>query len=550
MLMSHSRGTPVSAKVLKFHGEAREKVRVGLNILASAVKVTLGPKGRLVMLEHSFGPPTVINSGVIVAKEIELEDKFENLGAQMAREVAAKTSETAGDGTTTAIVLAQAIVNEGMKYVAAGLDPLDLKRGIDTAIDAVVAELKKNSRPCSSGQEIAQVGTISANGDASIGEMIAKAMAKVGDNGVIKTEDGRGMTNELEVVEGMQFDRGFLSPYFITDVEKQRIVLDDAYVLIHDKPISTIRDLLPLLEQISKEAKPLLLIAEDVTGEALATLVINAIRGVLKTCAVKAPGFGDRRKALLQDIAILTGATVISEETGLKLEKATLTDLGKAHRVEIDKEDTTLIGSAGAPEQIKARIAQIGKAIAEKTTSDYDRKQLEERAARLAGGVALIKVGASTESELKEKKSRVEDALHATRAAVAEGIGAGGGVALLRARHVLDQLASATLGHEAGIKIVRRALEEPLRQIVANAGQEPSVVLQRVLGGTGNFGYNAATDAYGDLVAMGVIDPTKVTRLGLQNAASIASLILTTDCIIVEAPKHAPQPSEEMLGGS
>jgi chaperonin GroEL len=541
---------PVSAKVLKFHGEAREKVRAGLNILASAVKVTLGPKGRLVMLERSFGPPTVINSGVIVAKEIELEDKFENLGAQMAREVAAKTSETAGDGTTTATVLAQAIVNEGMKYVSAGFDPMDLKRGIDTAVDAVVAELKKNSRPCSSGQEIAQVGTISANGDASIGDMIAKAMEKVGDNGVIKTEDGRGMTNELEVVEGMQFDRGFLSPYFITDVEKQRIVLDDAYVLIHDKTISTIRDLLPLLEQISKEAKPLLIIAEDVTGEALATLVINAIRGVLKTCAVKAPGFGDRRKALLQDIAILTGATVISEETGLKLEKATLTDLGKAHRVEIDKDDTTLIGSAGAPEQIKARIAQIRKAIAETTTSDYDRKQLEERAARLAGGVALIKVGASTESEMKEKKSRVEDALHATRAAVAEGIGAGGGVAFLRARHVLDQLASATLGQEAGIKIVRRALEEPLRQIVANAGQEPSVVLQHVLGGAGNFGYNVATDAYGDLVAMGVIDPTKVTRLGLQNAASIASLILTTDCIIVEAPKHASHPSEEMLGGS
>ena len=538
----------MSAKVLKFHAEAREKVRAGLNILASAVKVTLGPKGRLVMLERSFGPPTVINSGVIVAKEIELEDRFENLGAQMAREVAAKTSETAGDGTTTATVLAQAIVNEGMKYVSAGLDPMDLKRGIDTAVDAVVSELKKNSRPCSTGQEIAQVGTISANGDASIGEMIAKAMAKVGNNGVIKTEDGRGMTNELEVVEGMQFDRGFLSAYFITDVEKQLIVLDDAYVLVHDKPISTIRDLLPLLEQVSKQARPLLLIAEDITGEALATLVINAIRGTLKTCAVKAPGFGDRRKAMLQDIAILTGATVISEETGLKLEKAMLTDLGKARRVEVDKENTTLIGSGGDPEQIKARIAQITMAI-EETTSDYDRKQLEERAARLAGGVALIKVGASTESEMKEKKSRVEDALHATRAAVAEGIGAGGGIALLRARHVLDELAGGTLGRDAGIKIVRRALEEPLRQIVANAGQEPSVVLQRVLGGVGNFGYNVATDSYGDLVAMGVIDPTKVTRLGLQNAASIASLILTTDCIIVEAPKHAPQPSEEMPDG-
>jgi chaperonin GroEL len=537
----------VAAKVLKFHREAREKVCAGLNVLASAVKITLGPKGRLVMLERSFGPPTVINSGVIVAKEIELEDRFENLGAQMAREVAAKTSETAGDGTTTATVLAQAIVNEGMKYVAAGLDPMDLKRGIDSAIDAVVAELKTNSRPCSSGQEIAQVGTISANGDAAIGDMIAKAMAKVGDSGVIKAEDGRGMTNELEVVEGMQLDRGFLSPYFITDGDKQRIVFDDAYVLVHDKSISSIRDLLPLLEQISKEAKPLLLIAEDVTGEALATLVINAIRGVLKTCAVKAPGFGDRRKAMLTDIAILTGATVISEEMGLKLEKASLSDLGRAHRIEIDKDSTTLIGSAGASEQIKARIDQINLEI-EETTSDYDRKQLEERAARLAGGVALIKVGASTESEMKEKKSRVEDALHATRAAVAEGIGAGGGVALLRARHVLDQLVGRTLGASAGIKIVRRALEEPLRQIVANAGQEPAVVLQRVLAGSGSFGYNAATDEYGDLVAMGVIDPTKVTRLGLQNAASIASLILTTDCVIVEAPKRETQVSEEMSG--
>jgi chaperonin GroEL len=539
----------VAAKVLKFHREAREKVCAGLNVLANAVKITLGPKGRLVMLERSFGPPTVINSGVIVAKEIELEDRFENLGAQMAREVAAKTSETAGDGTTTATVLAQAIVNEGMKYVAAGLDPMDLKRGIDTAIDAVVAELKTNSRPCSTGQAIAQVGTISANGDAAIGDMIAKAMAKVGDSGVIKAEDGRGMTNELEVVEGMQLDRGFLSPYFVTDGDKQRIVFDDAYVLVHDKSISSIRDLLPLLEQISKEAKPLLLIAEDVTGEALATLVINAIRGVLKTCAVKAPGFGDRRKAMLTDIAILTGATVISEEMGLKLEKASLSDLGRAHRIEIDKDSTTLIGSAGASEQIKARIEQINLEI-EETTSDYDRKQLEERAARLAGGVALIKVGASTESEMKEKKSRVEDALHATRAAVAEGIGAGGGVALLRARHVLGQLVGRTLGASAGIKIVHRALEEPLRQIVANAGQEPAVVLQRVLAGTGTFGYNAATDEYGDLVAMGVIDPTKVTRLGLQNAASIASLILTTDCVIVEAPKREAQPSDEMSGAA
>jgi chaperonin GroEL len=527
----------MAAKALKFHREAREKVCAGLNTLASAVKVTLGPKGRTVMLERSFGPPLVINSGVIVAKEIELEDRFENLGAQMAREVAARTKETAGDGTTTATVLAQAIVNEGMKYVAAGLDPMEIKRGIDAAVAAVVAELKKSSRPCSSSQEIAQVGTISANGDASIGEMIAKAMEKVGDNGVIKTEDGRGMTNELEVVEGMQFDRGFLSPYFITDPDKQRVVLEDAYVLIHDRTISSIRDLVPLLEKISGEGRPLLLVAEDVTGEALATLVINSIRGTLKTCAVKAPGFGDRRKAMLQDIAILTGATVISEETGAKLESVALTDLGRVRRIEIDKDDTTLIGSAGAKERIDDRIAQIRK-VAEDATSDYDREQLEERAAKLTGGVALIKVGASTETEMKEKKSRVEDALHATRAAVAEGIGAGGGVALLRARRALEQMHCGTLDQDAGIKIVRRALEEPLRQIVANAGQEPSVVLGNVAAGDAAFGYNAATGEYGDMIAMGIIDPTKVTRLGLQNAASIASLILTTDCIIVEAPKR------------
>jgi chaperonin GroEL len=525
----------MAAKALKFHREARDKVCAGLNTLASAVKVTLGPKGRTVMLERSFGPPLVINSGVIVAREIELEDRFENLGAQMAREVASRTSQTAGDGTTTATVLAQAIVNEGAKYVAAGLDPMEIKRGIDMAVAAVVAELKNLSRPCGSNQEIAQVGTISANGDASIGEMIAKAMEKVGENGVIKTEDGRGMSNELEAVDGMQFDRGFLSPYFITDPEKQRVVLDDAYVLIHDRAISSIRDLVPLLEKISGEGRPLLLVAEDVTGEALATLVVNAIRGVLKTCAVKAPGFGDRRRALLQDIAILTGGTVISEETGTKLETASIADLGRVRRIEIDKDDTTLIGSAGASERIGARIAQIRKAAAE-AKSDYDRDQLEERAARLAGGVALIKVGASTETEMKEKKSRVEDALHATRAAVAEGIGAGGGVALLRARRALDAMHGATLDQDAGIKIVRRALEEPLRQIVTNAGGEPSVVLEKVVVGDGGYGYNAATGEYGDMLAMGIIDPTKVTRLGLQNAASIASLILTTDCIIVEAP--------------
>jgi chaperonin GroEL len=526
----------MAAKALKFHGEAREKVCAGLNILAAAVKVTLGPRGRTVMLERSYGPPTVINSGVIVAKEIELADRFENLGAQMAREVAAKTSETAGDGTTTATVLAQSLVNEGMKYVAAGLDPMDIKRGIDAGVAAVVAELKRTSRPCSSRQAIAQVGTISANGDASIGEMIADAMEKVGEDGVIKSEDGRGMTNELEVVEGMQFDRGFLSPYFINEAEKQRVVLEDAYVLLHDKSISSIRDLIPLLEKISGEGRPLLVIAEDVTGEALATLVINALRGVLKTCAVKAPGFGDRRKAMLEDMAILTGATVVAEETGMKLESATLAQLGRVRRVEIDKDATTLIGSAGAAEAIGARLAQIRKA-AEEATSDYDREKLQERAAKLSGGVALIKVGASTETEMKEKKSRVEDALHATRAAVAEGIGAGGGVALLRARSALDALRFPALGQDAGVKIVRRALEEPLRQIVVNVGQEPSVVLEKVAAGDATFGYNAATGEYGDLVEMGIIDPTKVTRLGLQNAASIAGLILTTDCIIVEAPK-------------
>ena len=533
------------AKILRFHQEAREKICAGLNVLANAVKVTLGPKGRLVMLERSFGPPTVINSGVIVAKEVELEDPFENLGARMAREVAAKTSETAGDGTTTATVLAQAMVNEGMKYVAAGLDPMEIKRGIDGAVEAVVAELKRIARPCSAGREIAHVGTISANGDASIGGMIAQAMERVGETGVIKTEDSRGITNELEVVEGMQFDRGFLSPYFITDAEKQRVVLEDAYVLVHEKSISAVRDLLPLLEQVSRESRPLLLIAEDVTGEALATLVVNALRGILKACAVKAPGFGDRRRAMLEDIAILTGATVISEETGQKLEKIAVQDLGRARRVEVDKDATTLIGSAGDSGKIEARVAQIRKAIDE-TTSDFDRGQLEERAARMAGGVALIKVGASTETELREKKSRVEDAVHATRAAVAEGIGPGGGVALLRARSVLDALLTGMLGHDAGIRIVRRALEEPLRQIVANAGQEPSIVLERVLAGAGNFGYNVANDQYGDLVAMGVIDPVKVTRLGLQNAASIASLILTTDCAIVEMPKGRPESGEAL----
>ena len=532
----------MAAKLIKFRDDARQSIVEGLNTLADAVKVTLGPKGRTVVLDRGFGAPTLINSGVIVAKEIELEDRFANLGAQMAKEVASKTSEMAGDGTTTATVLAQAIVKEGMKYVAAGLDPMDLKRGVDSAVETVVAELKKLSRPCATNQEIAQVGTISANGDKAIGDIIAKAMATVGDGGVIKTEDGRGMVNELETVEGLQFDRGFLSPYFINDAEKQRVVLDDVYVLIHEKPIGAIQELLPLLEQIIKANKPLLIIAEDVTGEAFATLVINAMRGLLKVCAVKAPGFGDRRKAMLEDIAIVTGATVVTEETGLKLEKATLEILGHARRVEIDKENTTLIGSEGQQPKIKARIAQI-KAELDKTTSDYDREKLEERIAKLSGGVALIKVGASTELEMKEKKSRVEDALHATRAAVAEGIGPGGGVAYLRAGLALDQLHGDNMAQSAGIKIVRRALEEPLRQIVINAGGEPSVVIEKVLHGSGNYGYNAATGEYGDLPAMGVIDPTKVTRLGLQNAASIASLILTTDCVIAEMPKAAMAPA-------
>ena len=532
----------MTAKLIKFHDDARESIVAGLNTLAEAVRVTLGPKGRTVVLDRGFGAPTLINSGVAVAKEIELEDRFANLGAQMAKEVASKTSEMAGDGTTTATVLAQAIVQEGMKYVAAGLDPMDLKRGIDMAVEAVVAELKKNSRPCSTNQEIAQVGTISANGDKAIGEIIAKAMATVGDSGVIKTEDGRGMVNELETVEGLQFDRGFLSPYFINDPEKQRVVLDDVYVLIHEKPIGAIHELLPLLEQIIKANKPLLIIAEDVTGEAFATLVINAMRGLLKVCAVKAPGFGDRRKAMLEDIAIVTGATVIAEETGFKLEKATIESLGHARRIEVDKENTTLIGSEGEQPKIKARIAQI-KAELEKSTSDYDKEKFEERIAKLTGGVALIKVGASTELEMKEKKSRVEDALHATRAAVAEGIGPGGGVAFLRAGLVLDTLTAANMAQNAGIKIVRRALEEPLRQIVKNAGGEPSVVIEKVLNATGNHGYNAATGEYGDMPAMGVIDPTKVTRLGLQNAASIASLILTTDCVIAEKPSPAMMPA-------
>jgi chaperonin GroEL len=525
----------MAAKQILFYDAARERIRDGLNQLADAVKVTLGPKGRTVVLGRSFGAPTVINSGVAVAREIELEDPIENLGAQMVREVASKTSELAGDGTTTATVLAQSMVNEGAKFVAAGHDPMEIKRGIDLAVERVVARLKENSRPCSAKQEIAQVGTISANGDQEIGRLIADAMQRVGESGVIKSEDARGMTSELEVVEGLQFDRGYLSPYFINDAEKQRVVLDDAYVLIYEKTICAVRDLLPLLEEVIKQNKPLLVIAEDVSGEALATLVVNAIRGVLKVCAVKAPGFGDRRTAMLQDIAIVTGGTLVSETTGRTLEKATLEDLGRARRIEVDRDNTTLIGSAGDPGEIKARVAGL-KREAEKSTSDYDREKLEERIAKLSGGVALIRVGASTELEMKEKKSRVEDALHATRAAKAEGIGPGGGVALIRAAAALADLKGKSLSQQAGIDIVRRALEEPLRQLLRNAGLEPAPIVDRVKAGSGPFGYNIATDQYGDLVAMGVLDPTKVTRLGLQNAASVAGLILTTDCVIGEKP--------------
>jgi len=499
------------------------------------VKVTLGPKGRTVVLGRPFGGTTIINSGVAVAREIELADAVENLGAQMVREVAAKTSEKAGDGTTTATVLAQAIVLEGAKFVAAGHDPMEIKRGIDKAVELIVAELHRCSRPCASRQEISQVGTISANGDRAIGELIADAMERVGHAGVIKAEDGRGMSNELEIVEGMQFDRGYLSPYFINDAEKQRVVLEDALVLIHEKPISSIREMLPLLEEVSKSNRPLLLIAEDVTGEAFATLVVNAVRGILRACAVKAPGFGDRRKALLQDIAVVTGASVITEEMGRTLEKVRVADLGQARRIEIDNEHTTLIGGAGDSVRIQERVAAL-RTQRDATISTYDREQLDERIAKLTGGVALIKVGASTELEMKEKKSRVEDALHATHAAVEEGIGPGGGVALIRAANVLKDATQPTLGEGSGIRIVERALDEPLRQIVTNAGLEAAPVLDTVRAAGGDVGFNAASGHYGDLCAMGVIDPTKVTRLALQNAASVAGLILTTDCVITDRP--------------
>ncbi|MFN8771197.1 MAG: chaperonin GroEL [Neisseriaceae bacterium] len=540
----------MAAKEVIFGLDARDEIVRGVNILADAVKVTLGPKGRNVILERSYGAPTVTKDGVSVAKEIELKNKLQNMGAQMLKEVASKTADVAGDGTTTATVLAQSVVKEGMKYVAAGMNPMDLKRGIDKAVAAMVEELKKISKPCTTSKEIAQVGSISANSDNSIGEIIATAMEKVGKEGVITVEDGSGLDNELDVVEGMQFDRGYLSPYFINNADKQLAVLDNPYILLSDKKISNIRDLLPLLEQVAKASRPLLIIAEDVEGEALATLVVNNMRGILKTVAVKAPGFGDRRKAMLEDLAILTGGTVIAEEVGLSLEKADLTLLGQAKRIEIGKENTTIIDGAGANDAIKARVEQIRKQI-EEATSDYDREKLQERVAKLAGGVAVIKVGAATEVEMKEKKARVEDALHATRAAVEEGIVAGGGVALLRARSAIASLNTDNSDQDAGVKIVLKAIESPMRQIVANCGEEPSVIVNKVLEGKDAFGYNAGNGTFGNMIEMGVLDPTKVTRTALQNAASIAGLMLTTDCMVADLPKEdAPSmPAGGGMGG-
>jgi chaperonin GroEL len=524
-------------KEVRFADDARQRMMRGVTVLANAVKVTLGPKGRNVVLEKSFGAPTVTKDGVSVAKEIELEDKFENMGVQMVKEVASQTSDAAGDGTTTATVLAQAILREGLKAVAAGFNPMDLKRGIDRGTIALVEELRKLSKPCEDDKSIAQVGTISANSDEEIGQIIAEAMSKVGKEGVITVEEGSGLENELEVVEGMQFDRGYLSPYFINNQQSQSAELDNPYILIHDKKISNIRDLLPLLESIAKSGRPLLIISEDIEGEALATLVVNNIRGIVKVAGVKAPGFGDRRKAMLQDIAILTGGQVISEEVGLSLEKATLDDLGEAKKVQVSKENTTIIDGAGRPADIKGRVDQVNKEI-EESTSDYDREKLQERVAKLAGGVAVIKVGAATEVEMKEKKARVEDALHATRAAVEEGVVPGGGVALVRAVKGIEKLTAANDDQNVGLNILRRAIEEPLRQIVANAGSDPAVVLNAVVGGEGNYGFNAANGEYGDMVKFGIIDPTKVTRLALQNAASVAGLLLTTEAMIAEQPKE------------
>jgi chaperonin GroEL len=538
----------MSAKEVKFGDSARNRMIKGVNILADAVKVTLGPKGRNVVLEKSFGAPTVTKDGVSVAKEIELSDKFENMGAQMVKEVASQTSDVAGDGTTTATVLAQAMVREGLKAVAAGMNPMDLKRGVDKAVAAAVDELQKLSKPCSDDKEIAQVGTISANSDDSIGNIIAEAMQKVGKEGVITVEEGSGLQNELDVVEGMQFDRGYLSPYFINNQQNMTAELEDPYVLLHDKKISNIRDMLPVLEAVAKAGRPLLIVAEDVEGEALATLVVNTIRGIVKVCAVKAPGFGDRRKAMLQDIAILTGGTVISEEVGLSLEKAGLAELGTAKKIQISKDETTIIDGAGSEKDIKDRVDQI-RAQIEETSSDYDREKLQERVAKLAGGVAVIKVGAATEVEMKEKKARVEDALHATRAAVEEGVVPGGGVALIRALQAIKDLKGDNHDQDVGIGLARRAMEEPLRQIVANAGEEASVVVNKVEEKKGNFGYNAATGEYGDMIAMGILDPTKVARTALQNAASVAGLMITTEAMVAEEPKKESAPAMPDMGG-
>ena len=539
----------MSAKEVKFGSDARNRMMEGVNVLANAVKVTLGPKGRNVVLEKSFGAPTVTKDGVSVAKEIELKDKFENMGAQMVKEVASQTSDIAGDGTTTATVLAQAMVREGLKAVAAGMNPMDLKRGMDKAVTAAVTELKELSKPCSDNKEIAQVGTISANSDESIGQIIAEAMEKVGKEGVITVEEGKSLHNELDVVEGMQFDRGYLSPYFINNQQSQTAELEDPFILLHDKKISNIRELLPVLEAVAKAGRPLLIVAEDIEGEALATLVVNSIRGIIKVCAVKAPGFGDRRKAMLQDIAILTGGTVIAEEVGLTLEKATLNELGSAKKVQISKEETTIIDGAGADAEIKGRCEQI-RAQVEETTSDYDREKLQERLAKLAGGVALIKVGAATEVEMKEKKARVEDALHATRAAVEEGIVPGGGVALVRAlTKIKGSLSGANHDQDVGIAIALRAMEEPLRQIVTNAGEEASVVLHNVADGEGNYGYNASNGEYGDMVAMGILDPTKVTRTALQNACSVAGLMITTEAMVADEPKDEAPMGGGGMGG-
>ncbi|MBA1147715.1 chaperonin GroEL [Ectothiorhodospiraceae bacterium WFHF3C12] len=538
----------MAAKDIRFGDDARHRMIAGVNTLANAVKATLGPRGRNVVLEKSFGSPTVTKDGVSVAKEIELQDKFENMGAQMVKEVASQTSDVAGDGTTTATVLAQSILREGMKAVAAGMNPMDLKRGIDKAVTAAIESLRELSKPCDTDKAIAQVGSISANSDNAVGEIIADAMKKVGKEGVITVEEGSGLENELDVVEGMQFDRGYLSPYFITNQQSMSAELEDPYVLLCDKKISNIRELLPLLENVAKANRPLLIVSEDIEGEALATLVVNSIRGIVKVAAVKAPGFGDRRKAMLQDIAVLTGGTVISEEVGLTLEKATLDDLGSAKKVNVTKEETTLVGGAGRGEDIKARVDQIRTQI-EDATSDYDKEKLQERVAKLAGGVAVIKVGAATEVEMKEKKARVEDALHATRAAVEEGIVPGGGVALVRAQSALENLHGDNHDQDVGIGIIRRSMEDPLRTIVANAGQDAAVVVNKVREGSGNFGYNAQTGEYGDLVEMGILDPTKVTRSALQNAGSVAGLMITTEAMVAEHPEEKGEGGAPDMGG-